>query len=140
MRQKKLKISVKRQLDFSLKERKLIVEEYLKSGLSKVAIWYKYTGSRNEHGVILKWMRNLGYNIPSIKCKFAKTNPHIMIENKNKVNDNNIADLQERIKQLEQALVQSELRATAFETMIEVAEKELKINIKKKSYTKPLVR
>jgi len=44
--------------------------------------------------------------------------------------------LQEKNAQLEKALVQSELRATALATMIEVAEKELEINIRKKSYTK----
>ena len=46
------------------------------------------------------------------------------------------AQLKERIAQLEKALIQSELRATALETMIEIADKELKINIKKKSFTK----
>lgn len=45
-------------------------------------------------------------------------------------------ELKERIKQLEKALLNSELRATAYETMIEIAEKELKINIRKKSNTK----
>ena len=56
-----------------------------------------------------------------------KQKPNKSIEN---------TQLQERITQLEKTLVQSELRATALETMIEVAEKELKINIKKKSFTK----
>jgi hypothetical protein len=45
--------------------------------------------------------------------------------------------LKEKIKQLEQALVNSELRATSLETIIEVAEKELKINLKKNSPIKP---
>ncbi|MBC9813065.1 hypothetical protein H9Y05_11355 [Crocinitomicaceae bacterium CZZ-1] len=45
-------------------------------------------------------------------------------------------ELKERINQLEKALLNSELRATAYETMIEIAEKELKINIRKKSNTK----
>jgi transposase len=48
--------------------------------------------------------------------------------------------MQEKIKELEKALVNSELRATAYETMIEIAEKELKINIRKKSNTKPSIR
>lgn len=49
-------------------------------------------------------------------------------------------ELKERIKQLEKALLNSELRATAYETMIEIAEKELKINIRKKSNTKQSTR
>ena len=51
--------------------------------------------------------------------------------------DGDIKKMKEKIKHLEQALVNSELRATALEMMIEVAEKELKINIRKKSNTKP---
>lgn len=138
MSQKNLKISVKKQQDFSLKERKTIVEDYLKSGYTKTAIWYKYTGSYNEHGVIVKWMRNLGYDIPPGVRKFTKPKPNIMLENKNEVSDSELTYLKERIKELEQALVQSNIRAMTFETMIEVAEKELKISIKKKSYTQPL--
>ncbi|MEZ4880505.1 MAG: hypothetical protein R2801_10120 [Chitinophagales bacterium] len=40
-------------------------------------------------------------------------------------------ELKQRIEQLEKALLNSELRATALDTMIEVAEKELKISIRK---------
>ena len=50
---------------------------------------------------------------------------------KKKINAKEFAELKERNKQLEQALIQSEIRATTFETMIDVTEKELKINIKK---------
>ena len=140
MSQKKLKFSVKRHQSFSLNERKAIVEDYLKSGYTKTAIWYKYTGSYNEHGVLVKWMRNLGYVIPPLVRKFATSKPNIMLENKNEISLNEHTNLKERIKELEQALVQSELRAMTFETMIEVAEKELKISIKKKSYTQPLAK
>ncbi|MCC6722666.1 MAG: hypothetical protein IT243_10740 [Bacteroidia bacterium] len=48
--------------------------------------------------------------------------------------------MKEKINQLEKALVHSELRATALDTMIEVAEKELKISIKKKSFTKQSIK
>ena len=51
-----------------------------------------------------------------------------------------VLQMQEKIKALEKALLNSELRATAYETMIEIAEKELKINIRKKSNTKQSIR
>ena len=47
-----------------------------------------------------------------------------------------IFQLKEKINELEKALINSELRSTAYETMIELAEKKLKINIRKKSFTK----
>lgn len=51
-----------------------------------------------------------------------------------------VLQMQEKINQLEKALLNSELRITAYETMIEIAEKELKINIRKKSNTKQSTR
>lgn len=51
-----------------------------------------------------------------------------------------VLQMQEKINQLEKALLNSELRTTAYETMIEIAEKELKINIRKKSNTKQSTR
>lgn len=41
-----------------------------------------------------------------------------------------------RIKELEKQLDQAQLRAIGFETMIDIAEKELRIDIRKKSVTK----
>jgi hypothetical protein len=45
-------------------------------------------------------------------------------------------DLQKRIKELERQLENAELKAEGYELMIEIAEKELKIPIRKKSDTK----
>lgn len=47
-----------------------------------------------------------------------------------------VLQMQAKIKELEKALVNSELRVTALDTMIEIAERDLKINIRKKSNTK----
>ena len=43
-------------------ERRAIIEEYLSSGCTKQEIWKKYTGEDVEHGYLLKWMRQLGYD------------------------------------------------------------------------------
>jgi hypothetical protein len=126
---------VKPPSEFSLAERKIIIEEFLSSSLTKTEIWKKYTGQKEEHGSIIKWMRMLGYSIPINSNKLAVQKPVEMSTESNTIINENLA-LKEKVKQLEVALIQSELRATAFETMINVAEKELKVSIKKKSFTK----
>jgi hypothetical protein len=90
-------------------------------------------------------MRELGYLDHENKgifndCKNAdmadNTTEHNLNQTDSALNSAELVLLKERIKQLEQALINSELRATSLETIIEVAEKELKINLKKNSFTK----
>ncbi len=50
--------------DYSLEERKMFIEEYLSSGRPKSEVWKKYTGLDQEHGNIIRWMRQLGYEVP----------------------------------------------------------------------------
>ncbi len=119
---------------FTIEERKLIIDDFVNSGLSKSDIWEKYTGRRDEHGYITTWMRYYGYSIPPKNIKLALLKTDTMPIKSETISE---IELKAKIKQLEQALINSELRATALETMIEVAEKELKINIRKKSNTKP---
>jgi transposase len=45
-------------------------------------------------------------------------------------------ELQQRIKELEKALEEERLKRIGYQTMIDIAEKELKIDIRKKSDTK----
>ena len=47
--------------DFSQEERFKIVQEYFSSGKKKRDIWFKYTGHQDEHGQILRWIRELGF-------------------------------------------------------------------------------
>ncbi len=125
--------------EFSTRERRKIIEEYLRGGCTKCEIWYKYTGRKEEKGNLLTWMRELGYSPKSQKDTFGVSNQKAMPKNTNKQSIEN-DQLKEKIAQLEKALVESELRATALDTMIEVAEKELKISIRKKSNTKQSIR
>lgn len=46
---------------FTVAERHKIIQELLCSRSTKVEIWEKYTGKKEEHGRLLKWMRELGY-------------------------------------------------------------------------------
>jgi len=134
MKRSKLILGLKAPSQFSLEERKIIIEEYLQSGCQKREIWEKYTGRSEEKGSLLRWMRQLGYDNPP-QCRKLGTSLSIDMAKKSK-NQSSDQDLLKRVKELEKALVESELRATALDTMIEVAENELKINIRKKSFTK----
>ncbi len=125
--------------EFSMEERKMIVEEWLSSGKTKREIWRKYTGQSDEHGGLNNWMRQLGYEVPKKWTSFRTLNSENMAKPQ-QVSTDEVSQMQEKIKQLEKALLNSELRATAYETMIEIAEKELKINIRKKSSTKQSTR
>lgn len=138
MDKKKIKIAKKRACEYSLEERQYIIDEYISSGMRKSEIWKKYTGSSNEHGNLIRWMRQLGYEIP--QKYFTLEEPKEKMMSKPKITTEANIDLKKRIKELEKALIDSELRASAYDTMITIAEKELKINIRKKSYTKQSIK
>ena len=135
MEKSKVVLGLKKPSEFSLDERKAIIDEWIRSGKTKREIWHKYTGEHVEHGKLIYWMRQLGYEIPKKWTSFKKLNSNNMAKSKTE-STLEVLQMQEKIKQLEKALLNSELRATAYETMIEIAEKELKINIRKKSNTK----
>jgi hypothetical protein len=118
--------------EISETERREMIEEYLKGGRTKVDIWRQYTGQEEEHGKILKWMRQLGYLDKNLYLKPlslpgmpAKDKPNQTVE-----------ELQQKIKQLEQQLLDSQLKEEGYRRMIDIAEKELKISIRKKPNTK----
>jgi hypothetical protein len=136
MKGSKVVLGLRHPSEFSIEDRRMIIEEYLSSGKSKQEIWERYTGRKEEKGDLIKWMRQLGYDIAYRRGRLPKQTVIPMSKKEENFSSDNF-QLKERIKQLELALINSELRATAMETMIEVAEKELKISIKKKSYTKP---
>lgn len=133
MRKRQVILGQKRPSEFSLEERRMIIEEYFRLGGTKRAIWQKYTGQVEEKGNLLVWMRQLGYSEGFKNDNFVLRQRPMA---KSKSQSKETAELREKVAQLEKALIQSELRATAMETMIEIAEKELKINIRKKSNTK----
>ena len=51
----------RKKFTFSRAQKHVIVQEYLTGVLSKREIWEKYTGEKQEHGQILRWMRQFGY-------------------------------------------------------------------------------
>lgn len=124
----------------SWEERETMVKEYLTGHYTKVEVWNKYTGQDEEHGQLLKWMRTLGYvsNKKSInrskKFLFSQEQKAYSLDTDNHEKDP--VELQRRIKELERQLEIAKLKAEGYELMIEIAEKDLKIPIRKKSGTK----
>lgn len=104
-----------------------IIHEYL-SGMSKNFLKRKYNLSGTF--LITSWMRTFGIEDPnnySIPIGFMP---------KEKEESLMVADLQKQICQLKASLAHSKMKNEALETMINLAEKEFQIPIRKKSGTK----
>ena len=131
---------------FTEDEKHKIIQELISTQCTKVELWEKYTGEEEEHGQLLRWMKQLGYNT-GIKTRRPNivSNLYPMAQKKIKpdkpVNssDESFENLQlkKRIVELEKQLKDAELKAIAFSTMVDIAEKEFKIPIRKKLNTKP---
>jgi len=117
---------------FSESERREIIEEYLKGNRAKTEIWRQYTGHNEEHGQILRWMHQLGYIKKPLRVKPLSL-PSMSSNSKPQPS---VEALQKKIKQLEQQLLDSQLKEEAYRRMIDIAEKELKVSIRKKPNTK----
>lgn len=139
-----LKINIKRinSYQFSESEKRTIVEDYLQSGLTKQAIWKKYTDCDKEHGRILEWLRKFGYNSEHEEKKPIFVAKTLTMSTETEPQSSTHSDFElnqfhERIIQLESQLRSSELECLAWQTMVELSEKEFNISIKKKYNIKP---
>lgn len=102
---------------FSDTDRLQLINEYLASGESKEVFQAK---RRLGHSVLSRWMLNFGIS--------EQTKPMPMTETKTYHEQ----QLQDEIKRLKKELEYEKLRSKAFETMISIAEEELKVDIRKK--------
>ena len=103
--------------EFKLK----VVHEVLRGEISKEGCREKY--GIKGHCTVLKWMRKFGFSKEPIKMgqKRKKTKT---------------TDLQVQIRLLKEELSYERLKSEAFSEMIDIAEEELKISIRKKSGAK----
>ena len=123
---------------FTIEERHKIIQEVLKSDETKQSIWEKYTGEKAERGRILRWMRALGYETNNRIANIVINNSSMAKKLKDQSEENfENLQLKKRISELEKQLKEAELKAIAFSIMVDVAEKEFKIPIRKKFNTKP---
>lgn len=122
---------------FTDEEKHKIIKEFLNSDCTKREIWKKYTGEEEEHGQLLRWMRQLGYDSDCENITFAPNIDSMQKEhNKDQEAFENL-QLRKRVQELEKQLKDAEMKAIAFSTMVDIAEKELKVSIRKKYNTKP---
>jgi len=128
---------------FSTSERHHIIQEVLSSDCTRTAIWRKYTGQSEEHGSLLRWMHQLGYpsELTTRRSTFGGNNSLMAKKQttpKNAEESFEILQLKKRISELENQLKDAEMKAIAFSPMVDIAEKEFNIPIRKKLNTKPL--
>jgi len=89
-------------------------------------------GARREYGIggnttILKWMKKFGYY----------SNPYTPPPMAESTDEQDPKELKKRVQQLEKQLHNERIRSKLYQTMIDVAERELGISIRKKSDTNP---
>jgi len=125
------RLEVRQMFDETFKRK--VIEEYLETGCCKMELLRKY--NIGFKSAIQTWMRRLGYTDPhrGKKIKFGKIISSA-VASTNLPSDH--AELQKRIRQLEQQLEDEKLRTEAYQRIIAKAEQELKISIRKKPNTK----
>ncbi|MDP4238594.1 MAG: hypothetical protein Q8904_03870 [Bacteroidota bacterium] len=111
--------------DFKLQ----VVQEYLSSDISQLELKRKYNFGGNNN--INNWMRKFGLSKPSEDQKEL----HRFMEKE--IQKSSLEQsLELRIKKLEEELKREQFRTKALSTMIDIAERELKVDIRKKSGAK----
>lgn len=119
--------------------KRLICKEHIELGTGLNALKRKYNLS--SHSLIHCWLREYGY-VSSELIKEKKTyyigveNFNTMPEDKPKHVDTDLNIDQAAILQLKKELEEAKLLAEAYRRMIEIAETDLKIPIRKKYSTK----
>ena len=125
------KIEVRQMFDESFK--RMVIEEYLATRCSKMELLRKY----NIHfkSAIQTWMKKLGYE-DTERHQRVKFDVSLPLTLAMPTKSENVRELQKKIQELEQQLQDEKLRSEAYSRIIDKAEKELKVSIKKKHNTK----
>ena len=106
-----------------------VVTEYLETGISQKELRKKY-GFRGNSS-ISTWMRKFGMKTPNEnQLKLQRIMSKELPKSPREV------ELEKKVQELENSLDKAQLRSLALDTMIDIAERELKISIRKKSGTK----
>lgn len=114
-----------------------VCKEHINEGARLRDLVRKYNLS--SHSLIHTWLRSLGY-LPGNDRRFTKCN-YIGVENFQPLPDKHkkkqsLTPEQQQIELLKKELEDAKLQAEGYRRMIEIAESELKIPIRKKPNTK----
>jgi hypothetical protein len=126
-----------KRLFLSDEEKLILIKDYLNGKESKAAVYFRYTGYPEDHGKIAVWMKKFG-----IKDLRASRNVSFVPMSKTKKPVQSEVDfeklqLEKRVAELEKQLKLAEMKAIAFSTLVDIAEREFNIPIRKKFNTKP---
>jgi transposase len=122
---------------YSEEFKKKVITEYLESDLTKREILDKYDIKANS--AIQEWMRKFGITDPYGKKDYiGLPNTNRLKKKKPELSEVELENyaLNKRIKELEKLLNEEKIRSIMYSRVIEIAEKDLKLNIRKKSDTK----
>jgi transposase len=113
-----------------------VIEEYLHSGQSKMSLLKKYD-IKMKSG-IQRWIQQLGYEDIHQKARYLRPNITLTLATKKTFNSvpSSEQSLETRVKELERQLEDEQLRSEAYQRIIDIAEKEFNIPIRKKPSTK----
>lgn len=114
--------------------KKSVIEEYLRTGISKSKISYKYGIKGNS--TISKWMHKLGYSGSQEKCAFLEINPVELGKKDTAIESATTKAMAAEIKRLKQQLEDERLRTEMLNRMVDLAEKTYKITVRKNYNTK----
>lgn len=118
---------------YSEEFKRKIVEEYLASDFTKRELLDKYGIKANS--AIQEWMRKFGITDPYAKKDYiGLPNTNRLKKKKPDLSEVELENyaLNKRIKELEKLLGEEKIRSEMYARVIEVAEKDLKLNIRKK--------
>jgi transposase-like protein len=128
--------NIKELQHYSLEFKRTVIEEYLRTGDSKLSLQKKFD-IKIKSG-INRWMRQLGYEDIHQKPGYLTTTiiPPLATKKPLTNEPGSNHELEKRIKELERLLEDEQLRSEAYERIIDIAEKEFHIPIRKKPNTK----
>ena len=98
----------------------LVVQEYLGGGITQNELMIKY--NFRGKNCINNWIRKFGVDYSTKKQPVVKNSKQAKSDN----------SLELKFKKLEEELKREQLKNMALDTMIDIAERELKIDIRKK--------
>jgi len=109
-----------------------VCDEYLRTGVTKTHLLAKY--NIRYRSAIQTWLKQLGYVDIYRKVPYLdiKTQLDLASKKTDKRTSSSNQTQEQRIKELERLLEDEQLRSEAYKRMIDIAEKELNIPIRKK--------
>lgn len=109
-----------------------VCDEYLRTGVPKTHLLAKY--NIKYRSAIQTWLKQLNYVDIYQKVPYLdiKTQFDLASKKTNKRTPSSDQSLEQRVKELERLLEDEQLRSEAYKRMIDIAEKELQIPIRKK--------